>query len=103
MRTVYLVRHGQPDTGFPGQKVCLGRKDVPLTHEGEKQAERLDDRHYRILITYNEDDETEMLIRILAFGPVIRVKSPTDFVELMKERLLKQKSLQSGEFESFFP
>ena len=69
----------------------------------EKQAERLDDRHYRILITYNEDDETEMLIRILAFGPVIRVKSPTDFVELMKERLLKQKSLQSGEFESFFP
>lgn len=41
MRTVYLVRHGQPDTGFPGQKVCLGRKDVPLTHEGEKQAERL--------------------------------------------------------------
>lgn len=41
MRTIYLVRHGHTDIG-PGHKaVCLGRKDVPLTHEGVKQAERL--------------------------------------------------------------
>lgn len=41
MRTIYLVRHGHTDIG-PGHKsVCLGRKDVPLEHEGVKQAERL--------------------------------------------------------------
>ena len=57
----------------------------------EKQAEKLDDQHYRISITYDQDDETEMLIRILAFGPVIRVVSPDAFTNLVKERLLKQK------------
>ena len=69
----------------------------------EKQAERLDEQHYRILITYNEEDETEMLIRILAFGPVIRVKSPEGFVTLMKERLQRQKVFQSSMFASFIP
>ena len=39
-RTIYLVRHAEPDTGS-GRKVYLGQKDVPLTREGERQAERL--------------------------------------------------------------
>ncbi len=69
----------------------------------EKQAEKLDDQRYRILITYNEEDETEMLIRMLAFGPVIRVTSPESFVRLMKERLQRQKKLQNGMFASFIP
>lgn len=41
MRTIYLVRHGQPDIGAGKRHICLGRKDLPLSHEGEKQAERL--------------------------------------------------------------
>ena len=60
----------------------------------EKQAERLDDLHYRILITYNKEDETEMLIRILSFGPVIRVKAPESFVRLIRERLQRQQKLR---------
>ncbi len=59
----------------------------------EKQAEKLDDLHYRILIAYNEEDETEMLIRFLAFGPVIKVKSPDDLVKQIRNRLKKQKEL----------
>ncbi len=62
----------------------------------EKQAEKLDDQHYRILITYNEEDETEMLIRILAFGPVIRAVSPEDFVMRIRERLRRQKRLSNN-------
>ena len=69
----------------------------------EKQAERLDDLHYKILITYSEEDETEMLIRILAFGPVIKVKSPQDFVAQMKDRLKRQKDFQNNMFASFIP
>ena len=67
----------------------------------EKQAEKLDDLHYRILITYNEEDETEMLIRILAFGPVIKVKSPDDLVKQIRNRLKKQKELANNMFASF--
>ena len=69
----------------------------------EKQAERQDDQHYRITITYDREDETEMLIRILAFGPVVKAVSPEDFVNRMKERLRKQKELQNGMFASFLP
>lgn len=59
----------------------------------EKQAERLDEQRYRISITYNHEDETEILIRILAFGPVIRIVSPEDFAEKIKYRLMRQKNL----------
>ena len=56
----------------------------------EKQAERLDDRRYRVRITYQEEDETEILIRILGFGPVVRATAPDHFVALLRERLRKQ-------------
>ena len=62
----------------------------------EKQAERLDDQRYRVRITYQEEDETEMLIRILSFGPVVRVTAPDHFVGLMRERLRRQRGLAAG-------
>lgn len=37
MRTIYLIRHGEPD--FPGKKrMCLGRTDLPLSSAGFQQA-----------------------------------------------------------------
>ena len=56
----------------------------------EKQAEKLDEQRYRVRIIYNHEDETEILIRILAFGPVVRVVSPDDFTRLIRERLTRQ-------------
>ena len=58
----------------------------------EKEALRLDEKHYRIKINYHRDDETEMVIRVLSFGPFIKVCEPESFVALIKERLEKQKS-----------
>ena len=58
----------------------------------EKQAERIDDKHYKLILKYDKDDETEMVIRILSFGPMIRVVEPYNFVELIKKRLVMQKS-----------
>lgn len=58
----------------------------------EKQAEKLAGNQYRITVTYDKDDETELLIRILSFGPMIKVTSPDSFINLIKERLIKQKS-----------
>ena len=56
----------------------------------EKQAEKLDGKHYRLKLKYDGDDETELVIRILSFGPLVKVDEPQHFVELIKERLEKQ-------------
>lgn len=58
-----------------------------------KEAERIDENHYRITIEYDRDDETEMVIRILSFGPMVKVSGPVYFQELIKNRLLAQKNL----------
>ncbi len=58
----------------------------------EKEAERLDGGRYRVRVTYRKEDETELVIRVLMFGPMIKAESPDSFVELIKERLIKQKN-----------
>lgn len=58
----------------------------------EKQAEKLADNRYKITVAYDKDDETELIIRVLSFGPMIKVTSPDSFINLIKERLVKQKS-----------
>ena len=52
----------------------------------------MDEDHYRISITYDKDDETEMVIRVLSFGPRVKVTAPDHFVNLIKERLIQQKN-----------
>lgn len=64
----------------------------------EKKAEKLDEMHYRVTVYYDKKDEMEMVIRILSFGPMVRVVQPDHFIELMKKRLMQQK-----EFATFFP
>ena len=54
----------------------------------EKSAKRTDDDEYYILnLKYYADDETEIVIRVLSFGPNVKVLSPESFVNLIKERL----------------
>lgn len=49
---------------------------------------------YEVTLHYNKDDEVELLIRLLSFGPVIQVIGPDSFVSLIKERLKKQATIQ---------
>ena len=58
----------------------------------EKQAEKLDKKHYLVKIKYAHDDEAEMVIRILSFGPMIEVLEPEPFRKLVIEKLQKQLS-----------
>ena len=39
----------------------------------EKQAERLDAKTYLLKIKYDKSDESEMVIRILSFGPMVEI------------------------------
>lgn len=56
----------------------------------EKRAECIGARKYRLTVTYNRDDEPEMVIRILSFGPLVKVLAPDNFIFLIKEKLKKQ-------------
>ena len=58
----------------------------------EKQAEKLDRKHYLIKIKYAHDDEPEMVIRILSFGPLVEVVESEDFRNLVIEKLKNQKN-----------
>lgn len=57
----------------------------------EKQAEKLADNRYKVTVYYDGDDETELVIRVLSFGPMVKVTDTARFVELIKERLMMQK------------
>ena len=61
----------------------------------EKETERIDDRHYRLTLHYEKDDETELLIRVLSFGHVLKVVSPDQFKEKLKNRIEKQMQLRT--------
>ena len=58
----------------------------------EKQAEKLDEKHYLVKIKYARDDASEMVIRILSFGPRAEVLEPQSFRDLIVEKLKKQAS-----------
>ena len=58
----------------------------------EKQAEKLDKKHYLVKIKYAHDEESEMVIRILSFGPMIEVLEPESFKNLIIEKLKNQLS-----------
>ncbi len=59
----------------------------------EKETEKLDEKRYRITLWYRHSDETELLIRILSFGPVLKVLAPDRMVNQVRVRLAKQTAL----------
>ena len=59
----------------------------------EKTAVQLDKDTYRLTINYDSFDERELVIRVLSFGPMIKVVEPRHFIDLVKERILKQTEL----------
>ncbi len=58
----------------------------------EKQAERINKNNYLVRIKYNIADETEMVIRILSFGPMVEVIEPEGMRKLIIDRLKRQRS-----------
>lgn len=55
-----------------------------------KETEKLDDTHYLLTVYYDKSEETEMLFRVLSFGPTVKVREPESFVKLFKEKLKEQ-------------
>ena len=60
----------------------------------EKQAVRLDGDTYQVTLWYAPRDEREILIRVLSFGPTVRVISPDSVIQQLKSRIRAQKEAQ---------
>lgn len=59
----------------------------------EKRAEKVDD-HYLLHIRFQKDDEPEIVIRVLSFGPTIEVLGSENFKKLIINKLKCQKSCE---------
>ena len=55
-----------------------------------KETEKLDESHYLLTVRYDKGDETEMLFRVLSFGPTVKVREPEAFKELIRKKLREQ-------------
>ncbi|MDF2873131.1 MAG: protein-containing protein [Anaerocolumna sp.] len=64
----------------------------------EKQTEYDEESNcYICRIYYDGEDETELLVRVLSFGPVVRVLGPVNFLVQIKERVRNQYQLNTYE------
>lgn len=59
----------------------------------EKRAER-HDGYYLLHIRFQKDDEPEMVIRVLSFGPTVEVLGSENFRQLIINKLKSQKSCE---------
>lgn len=75
----------------------FGEGDAAFFCIWKKTTERLDEKHYKLHLTYNKSDAIEMVIRVLSFRPLLQVQEPASFIELLHKRLQKQLALQAKE------
>ena len=59
----------------------------------EKRAEK-NGGHYLLHIKFHRDDEPEMVIRVLSFGPLVEVVESPHFRDLIIKKLKDQKSCE---------
>ena len=61
----------------------------------KKRTTKIEENKYRMELEFSRDDETEMVIRLLQFGPVIKVLEPTYVVAEITKRISMQLRLIS--------
>lgn len=61
----------------------------------EKQTLQTGEKKYLLTLWYDPEDETEILIRVLSFGPLLKVVEPEPFIEKLRARIEKQVLLRT--------
>ena len=89
----YKVKKEKLIIELTDERNALERAMLHFSHL-EKKTEKISDDKYKITLYYDKDDETELLIRVLAFGPVMKVTEPEAFIEQIKKRLEMQDKLK---------
>ena len=62
----------------------------------EKSAVQISDDVYQLTLNYDSFDETELVVRVLSFGPMVKVLEPASFRNLIQERISKQIELMNN-------
>ena len=62
----------------------------------EKSAVQISDDVYQLTLNYDSFDETELVVRVLSFGPMVKVIEPEGFRNLIQERIFKQIKLMKN-------
>lgn len=62
----------------------------------EKSAVQISEDVYQLTLNYDSFDETELVVRVLSFGPMVKVLEPEGFRNLIKERIFKQIELMKN-------
>lgn len=76
------------------ERISLERAMLHFAHF-EKRAEREVDGTYLLRVRYDRSDESELVIRVLSFGPLVEVVSPKSFSGLIIGRLKRQMGFDS--------
>ena len=58
----------------------------------KKQAEMMGRGKYRLTLWCDKEDDMELAIRILSFGPMVKVLEPAPMVDLIRKKLIMQKN-----------
>lgn len=94
-----VIESRQPEAGYEDivlkvseERNTLERCMLHFAHF-EKRAEKADG-HYRLHIRFQKDDEPEMVIRVLSFGPLVEVLESESFKNLIIDKLKAQKSCE---------
>ena len=90
-RSRYRTRQQELTLHLVNERNALERCMLHFAHF-EKRVCRAGVGQYLVHIRYDEADEMEMVIRILSFGPMIRVIEPDSLVERIRDKLRQQKS-----------
>jgi hypothetical protein len=80
------------DLEITNERKALERMMLHFSHL-RKETERKGENLYRMRLWYQPEDETELVIRVLSFGPMVRVIAPEDVRRQVVKRLTKQMAL----------
>jgi hypothetical protein len=62
----------------------------------EKSAVQINDYVYQLTLHYDSFDETELVVRVLSYGPMVKVLEPESFKNQIKQRISKQMELMKN-------
>ena len=68
---------------------ALDRAMLHFSHL-QKETRQIDDRHFEVTLYYDAEDATEIVIRILSFGPMLQVLGDGSLRREVEARILRQ-------------
>lgn len=75
------------------KRQALERALVAFSLFPKKDVLVIDPSHYRLILWIQKNDGDEFFRRVISFGPLIRVESPSWLIEEIRERIRRQKAL----------